>query len=387
MIPSEHPQLLIAAAAEEREALKAILSPDWELIETENEEQALPVLEECPGLLGILLGGIPYTADGRKIYRWLKQHPANEVPLFILLTPLQEHVFNRAMELGAAEVLIKPFEPEIVRRRISECIRLFKKRSAVNAQVLSKLQDSIRQIHPHQRNVEAIIDTISTLIEFRDFQHGPHVRRVRQIAWSLLNELKQQRGLTPRQIEQISTASSMHDIGKIVIPDEILRFPGSLNEQQMEIVRMHTIRGYEIIQRLNPRNENQILVYAAEICRSHHERWDGSGYPDGLQGDEIPLSAQVVGLADVYDTIVSARTYKQPHTHQEACWIIEQDYHGQFSPELLAAFHSIHHLMEDPIDRMPIPHSDLTLADELEIERQLRRVALTRNEYRQLSNL
>ena len=387
MIPSERPQLLIAAAAEEREALKAILSPDWELIETENEEQALPVLEECPGLLGILLGGIPYTADGRKIYRWLKQHPANEVPLFILLTPLQEHVFNRAMELGAAEVLIKPFEPEIVRRRISECIRLFKKRSAVNAQVLSKLQDSIRQIHPHQRNVEAIIDTISTLIEFRDFQPGPHVRRVRQITWSLLNELKQQRGLTPRQIEQISTASSMHDIGKIVIPDEILRFPGSLNKQQMETVRMHTIRGYEIIQRLNPRNENQILVYAAEICRSHHERWDGSGYPDGLQGDEIPLSAQVVGLADVYDTIVSARTYKQPHTHQEACWIIEQDYHGQFSPELLAAFHSIHHLMEDPIDQMPIPHSDLTLADELEIERQLRRVALTRNEYRQLSNL
>lgn len=388
MIPSERPQLLIAAAAEEREALKTILSPDWELIETDNEEEALPVLEQYgENLSGILLGGIPYTADGRKIYRWLKQHSKHEIPLFIILTPFQEHVINRAMELGAAEVLIKPFEPSIVRQRILQCIRLFEKRSAVNDRVRCQAQDTIRQAHPLQQNVEAIIDTMSALVEFRDFQPGSHVRKVRQITWMLLNELKQQYGLTPRQIEQISTASSMHDIGKIAIPDEILRYPGSLNEQQMETVRLHTIRGYEIIQRMNPRGENQILLYAAEICRSHHERWDGSGYPDGLCGDEIPLSAQVVGLADVYDTIVSVRTYKDAHTHQEACKIIEGHYSEQFSPELLGAFRSVRHLMESPPHRIPVPRYDLPLADELEIERQLRRVALTRNEYRQLSDL
>ena len=388
LIPSERPQLLIVAPEEERQMLRAILSPEWDLIETETEEQALPLLERhYISLSGILLGGIPYTVDGHKIHRWLKQNTVGNIPLFIILAPHQEHVFNRSIELEAAEVLVKPFNPLVIRRRIRQCIRLFNKRTEIYRQVQNRMQVHSVQLPQLQRNIEAIIDTMSALVEFRDCQPGSHVRKVRQITWLLLTELRQYTNLTAQQIEQICTASSMHDIGKIAIPDEILRYPGPLNEQQMQTVRMHTLRGYEIIQRMNPRGENQILLYAAQICRSHHERWDGSGYPDGLRGEKITLCAQVVGLADVYDTITSTRTYKEARTHREACQIIEETAGRLFSPKLINAFRAIQPYLEQPPGSLPVPSHFVPAAEELELERQLRRVALIRNEYHQLSDL
>lgn len=388
LIPSERPQLLIVAPMEECQALRAILSPEWELIETESEQQAIPMLERCElSPSGILLGGIPHTVDGQMIYRWLKQETGGEIPLFIILTPQQEHVFNRSIELEAAELLVKPFNPLVIRRRVRQCIRLFKRRAEVARQAEEQMLTVTDQTPVLQQNIEAMIDTMSALVEFRDCQPGTHVRKVRQITWMLLSELKSHTGMTIQQIEQISTAASMHDIGKIAVPDEILQYPGPLNQDQMAVVRLHTLRGYEIIQRMNPKGENQILRYAAQICRSHHERWDGSGYPDGLRGEQIPLCAQVVGLADVYDTITSNRTYKEARTHREACQMIESSAGRFFSPKLIGAFRAIQPYLEQPPDHLPVPAHFVPAAEELELERQLRRVALARNEYHQLTDL
>ncbi len=388
LIPSERPWLLVIAPEEECQALRAILSPEWELIETESEQQALPILERCElSPSGILLGGIPHTADGQLIQHWLKQHTDGEIPLFIILAPQQEHVLNRAIELEAAEVLVKPLNPLIIRRRIRQCIRLFERRAEVIQQAEQQFQTVTARTPGLQQNIRAMIDTMSALVEFRDCKPGTHVRKVRQITWLLLNELKSHTGVSMQQIEQISTAASMHDIGKIAVPDEILRYPGPLDEKQIELVRLHTLRGYEIVQRMNPRCQNQILLYAAQICRSHHERWDGSGYPDGLCGEKIPLCAQVVGLADVYDTITSTRTYKEARTHWEACQTIESTAGRLFSPKLISAFRAILPYLEQPPDLLPVPAHFVPIAEELELERQLRRVALARNEYHQLSDL
>lgn len=182
-----------------------------------------------------------------------------------------------------------------------------------------------------------LIDSLSTVVEFRNMESGQHIRRIRKYATILLEAMAEDYSLTPGQIESIANASAMHDIGKIVIPDHILLKPGPLTNEEFDNMKTHTVHGCELLDHVSVEEEDKNRYYH-DICRHHHERWDGNGYPDGLKGDEITIWAQVVSLADVYDALTSDRVYKKAFSHEKAVDMIINSACGVFNPELLDRF-------------------------------------------------
>ena len=197
------------------------------------------------------------------------------------------------------------------------------------------------QIYEKEKISDLMINIFSHIVEFRNGESGPHVLHIRTITEVLLNRLVQKTdrySLTQEDIQLISSASALHDIGKVSIPDEIINKPGKLTKEEFEIMKLHTVRGCEILENVEILKNSDSFVYYHDICRWHHEKWDGHGYPDGLKGDEIPIWAQVVALADCYDALVSERIYKPAYSHEKALEMIQAGECGQFNPALLRAF-------------------------------------------------
>ncbi len=380
-------KLLIAAPAEDRAALRKILEDRWPLLEAEDEDSAADVIRKRYHELGaVLLSGNPDLFDGYRLTGILRGLDVHPLPLLLIISNnQQDDLYDRAVELGADDFLIRPFNPLIVRKRVESCIQLSRSRRLLSEQEADYYDRFIQKHNPHQKSAEAIIDTLSTLLEFRGYQPGSHVRRVRQIVSMLLTELSGRYSLSPERINQLSTAAAMHDIGKITVPAEILLQPGALTETQMEIIHEHTVNGSLILKQMNPEGKSQILSDAADIALSHHERWNGSGYPRKLKGNEISIAAQATGLADVYDTLINNRIYKGAYSHEEAAQIIREGTGILFSEEMIHAFNSIEHGLK--LWPRFIPAIPARVGEQLAVEQQLRRIALARNEYILLSNL
>lgn len=197
-----------------------------------------------------------------------------------------------------------------------------------------------------------LIDVLSTTVEFRNFESGEHVKRMRNLTYIFLKMMQDEYGLKPDLIEIIADAAVLHDIGKIAIPDAVLLKPGPLTKEEFEVMKTHTLRGCDVLESLNYVPDQEYYQYCYEICRHHHERWDGKGYPDGLKGNEISVWAQAASLADVYDALTSNRVYKKAYSHDKAVAMILGGECGMFNPALMEHFAAIHHELPGQIAEM-----------------------------------
>lgn len=328
-----------------RVILTLAFQDEYDCIEAKDGVEALHLIKKYNrSLRAILLDIFMPKKDGYAVLEELSTMGILErIPVFLITAETDQAALEQGFLLGASDVISKPFNPNFIHRRINNIVELYAHRldlqKVVEAQ-MKRLKDQERELIAANRS---IIDTLSTAIEFRDCESGEHVTRIRTITKTLLEELvrNDEVSLSEREIELIGDAAVMHDVGKISIPDEILNKPSRLTYEEFEIMKEHTIRGCELLDSIHALKHSELYEYCYDICRHHHERWDGNGYPDGLKGNEISLWAQVVSIADVFDALVSDRVYKKAYDYTTAMQMIDRGECGMFNPLLLQYFHTI----------------------------------------------
>lgn len=331
----EKQKILIVDDSEMNRILLAeILEGQYDVTEAKNGREAVEILSENEtDFWFILLDIMMPEMDGFAVLGYIKeQHWDNRVVVMMISSDDSPENISRAYGLGAFDYIDRPFDPMIVRKRISNTLLLYARQH--------DLENRVReQFLEQQKNNDLMISILSHIVEFRNGESGVHIQHVKAITELLLRRLAwrtDKYDLSDDKIALISMASAIHDVGKISIPEEILNKPGKLTPEEFEIMKTHAQIGAQMLSDLPVDQNNSPLVQVAyEICRWHHERYDGRGYPDGLKGEEIPLAAQVVSLADVYDALTSQRCYKKAFTHEEAMDMIQSGQCGAFQPMLL----------------------------------------------------
>ncbi len=311
-------------------------------IEASNGQEAIYHIENTHNLGLILLDIIMPVMDGFKVLEYMQEHGLiDKIPVILITSETIGDSEDKAYSYGVADVIHKPFYPYIVKKRCNNIIKLYQNKHNMEVRLKEQEEAILAQQKEINDNNEFMIDALSSVIESRNAETGDHTKRIKRLTRIMLKclmELFPQYGLTESQMDLITRASALHDIGKIGIPDAILLKPGRLTDEEFEIMKSHTTIGGEILQKFYRNQKSEFDRYAYEICRHHHERWDGRGYPDHLAGDEIPISAQVVAIADVYDALISPRVYKSAFTPDEAYDMIVNGKCGQFPPDILECF-------------------------------------------------
>lgn len=327
-------QILIVDDSEiNREILKEILKEDYRILEAANGEECLEQLERYgTGISLVLLDIVMPEMDGFEVLAAMNQnHWIEDIPVIMISSEDSDSYIRRAYEMGVSDYISRPFDAKIVYQRVLNMIKLYAKQRRLIRLVT-------RQIYEKERNNRMLIGILSQIVEFRNGESGLHVIHINLITQLLLEQLVKKTGKYQLSWEDrflIATASALHDIGKIGIDERILNKPGKLTKEEFEIMKAHTLIGAQMLDNLDMYRNEKLLKFAYEICRWHHERYDGKGYPDGLVGEEIPISAQVVSLADVYDALVSERVYKKAFSHEKALEMIQNGECGTFNPLLL----------------------------------------------------
>ncbi len=327
-------QILIVDDSEiNREILKEILKKDYRILEAANGEECLEQLERYgTGISLVLLDIVMPEMDGFEVLAAMNQnHWIEDIPVIMISSEDSDSYIRRAYEMGVSDYISRPFDAKIVYQRVLNMIKLYAKQRRLIRLVT-------RQIYEKERNNRMLIGILSQIVEFRNGESGLHVIHINLITQLLLEQLVKKTGKYQLSWEDrllIATASALHDIGKIGIDEKILNKPGKLTKEEFEIMKTHTLIGAQMLDNLDMYRNEKLLKLAYEICRWHHERYDGKGYPDGLVGEEIPISAQVVSLADVYDALVSERVYKKAFSHEKALEMIQNGECGTFNPLLL----------------------------------------------------
>ena len=327
-------QILIVDDSEiNREILKEILKEDYRILEAANGEECLEQLERYgTGISLVLLDIVMPEMDGFEVLAAMNQnHWIEDIPVIMISSEDSDSYIRRAYEMGVSDYISCPFDAKIVYQRVLNMIKLYAKQRRLIHLVT-------RQIYEKERNNRMMIGILSQIVEFRNGESGLHVIHINLITQLLLEQLVKKTGKYQLSWEDrllIATASALHDIGKIGIDEKILNKPGKLTKEEFEIMKTHTLIGAQMLDNLDMYRNEKLLKLAYEICHWHHERYDGKGYPDGLVGEEIPISAQVVSLADVYDALVSERVYKKAFSHEKALEMIQNGECGTFNPLLL----------------------------------------------------
>ena len=332
---SEKPSVLIVDDSEmNRIILNEMLKDEYRVLEADNGRTALDLVDRYGDELSlVLLDIIMPGMNGFELLGELSRRTvADSLPVIMISSEDSDDVVLRAYELGASDYINRPFNARVVRRRVSNTIRLYAKQRRLTS-LLSQ------QYNERVKNSRMLIDIMAGVMELRNGESGLHVTHIEKLTELLLGCLVHRSDKFPLDNEQRSTiamASALHDIGKMSIDDAILNKPGRLTSEEFEIMKTHTTLGADMLFELGHQHAgNSLLEYAYQIARWHHERWDGKGYPDGLKGDEIPIAAQVVSVADVYDALTSVRVYKDAIPHQEAIQMILDGKCGEFNPLLL----------------------------------------------------
>lgn len=332
--------LIVDDSEMNRDLLIDILEDQYDLIEAENGVKAIEILAEQREAISLVLLDIMMPEmDGFGVLSHIYQNHWNESFAVIMISADDSPVnIKRAYDLGAFDYISRPFDAAIVQRRISNTMCLYVRQKHLEQLV-------IEQFYENENNNRLMIAILSHIVEFRNGESGAHVLHVNQITELLLKQLilhTDQYPLSQSDITLIGMASSLHDIGKIAISEEVLNKPGRLTDEEFEIIKTHAAIGADILLSLPADQQSVPLVRMAfEICRWHHERYDGKGYPDGLKGDDIPIAAQVVALADVYDALTSERCYKKAYSHEDALNMILDGQCGSFNPLLLQCLQEI----------------------------------------------
>ncbi len=325
--------LIVDDSEMNRSILTDMLIDEFDVTEAEDGEAALTILKEKGRKFSlVLLDIVMPKKDGFDVLAEMNRvHLIEEVPVIMVSAERASAQIERAYELGATDFIMRPFDASIVHRRVLNTILLYAKQK----KLLGIIED---QIYEKEENSRLMVDILSHIVEFRNGESGLHIQHVRVITEYLLRQLVKKTDrypLTEEEISVIAMASALHDIGKIGIDDKILNKPGKLTAEEFAVMKTHSMIGAKMLENLSVHAEHPIVRTAYEICRWHHERYDGRGYPDGLKGDDIPISAQIVALADVYDALTSERVYKPPIPYEEAMRMILSGQCGAFNPLLL----------------------------------------------------
>ncbi|RKM60489.1 response regulator [Butyrivibrio sp. CB08] len=334
-----------------RGILGEIFKDKYNILEAENGVEAIKMMEQNEGkLAAVLLDIVMPEMDGYAVLEEMEKRDNlnDRIPVLMITADTSTEAERNSYQKGASDVIHKPFDPVIVDRRVARNVELFDHKNHLEDKVddqtrvlkkqfmyLKKQEEKLRDSN------EKVIDTIATIVEFRNMESGYHLKRikgfVRILALTAMNNYPEL-GLNAQNIEVITQASAMHDIGKISVPDSILLKPGRLTNEEFEVMKSHTTRGCEVIEMLKDIQDKEYYDMCLDICRHHHERYDGRGYPDGLKGEENSIGAQLTALADVYDALVSDRVYKSAYPLDRAYEMIKDGECGVFSEKLMACF-------------------------------------------------
>ncbi len=313
--------------------LQELLKDDYDIIEAENGVEGIEVLKEHEKEIDlVLLDIVMPEMDGFEMltamnrYNWI-----DKIPVIMISAENDTSFMDRAYKLGASDYIKRPFDKNIVLRRVENTIMLYEKQKRLVSIIES-------QVYEKEKNNNLLIGVLGHIVEFRNGESGQHVHNIQAMTAIILRHIVKMTDkykFSESDILMISTASALHDIGKISIDEKILNKPGKLTDEEYEIMKTHTTIGADMLKSLDISDKNSIIGTAYDICRWHHERYDGRGYPDGLKGDEIPITAQVVALADVYDALTSKRCYKKAFPHTQAVTMIKNGECGAFNPLLI----------------------------------------------------
>lgn len=307
----------------------------YETLEAEDGIQAIELLDSNDDIAAVLLDLIMPNKDGLEVLRHMNEKSyIMHMPVFIITAANSESMLSSAYNLGAVDIIMKPFMMNFLKCRIGNMIELFRHRNDLE-EIVAEQCARLSGLN------QSLVETLATIIEFRDCESGEHVKRMCNFTGIIMTKLSNmypEYHMPKAEIDKIVTASILHDVGKIAIPDSILNKPGRLTQEEFETMKLHTVKGCDILDQIPDIMEKDIFDYCYDICRHHHERWDGRGYPDKLKGDEITIWSQAVALADVYDALTSPRVYKAAFDHETAVKMINNNECGVFNPKVLEAF-------------------------------------------------
>ncbi len=331
--------LIVDDSSSNRWSLTQMLEDEYEIIEAEDGEQGIEQLRLYgDDIAAVLLDIVMPGMSGFDVLQYMSEQGwIEDIPVVMISAEKNEETVLRSFEMGASDYIPRPFDMRVVRHRVSNTIRLYARQRRLTS-LLSQ------QYEEREKDSRMLIDLMAGAMELRNGESGAHVRHLGSITELLLERLVQKTDkyqLDARRRRMISMASALHDIGKMAIPDDILNKPGKLTAEEYEVMKTHTTLGADMLDAMDQYDDDAMIRTARVVCRWHHERWDGGGYPDGLAGDNIPIEAQVVSLADVYDALTSERVYKAAIPHEEAIRMIVDGECGVFNPLLLECLHDV----------------------------------------------
>lgn len=330
--------LIVDDEAINREILKSMFE-EYDMLEAENGEEAIRKISGSRNLVLILLDISMPVMSGFDVLDYMHERGLEEkIPVILITGETVIDSEDRAYSYGAADVIHKPFYPHIVKKRSRNIIDLYQHKLEMELRLKQQEIEIKNKEQEIRQNNEVMLEALSSLVEFRNIEIGEHTQRIKYFTKIILEYMQEyfpKYGLDKDRIDGIVRACVLHDIGKIGIPDAILLKPGRLTEEEFEIMKTHTTIGCEILKRSYRDKDSQFYQDSYDICRHHHERWDGSGYPDHLKGDELSVGAQVVAVADVFDALTRPRIYSNPVSREKAYDMILNGECGQFSPDVL----------------------------------------------------
>lgn len=348
--------LIVDDSEMNRELLIDMLDDAYDTVEAEDGEQAVEILKKHPNEFTLMLLDIMMPKmNGFEVLNYMNETDLiNSVAVIMISSDDSRAKMEHAYAMGAFDYISRPFDTVTVKRRIYNTILVYAKTRNLEKMLAER-------VHRHEKDNKLMISMLAQIMEFRNGESKLHILHTNNITRLLLERIVQKTdkyNLTWNDIELISTASSLHDIGKVSIPEIILNKPGKLTKEEFETMKTHAKNGANLLKKLPfKKNINPILHVSHDVCLWHHKRFDGRGYPDGLKGDQIPIAAQAVGMADVYDALTSERCYKSAYTHEEAVKMILNDECGVFNPMLLGC-------LEDISDKLKININNAFFDDE-----------------------
>ena len=340
--------LIVDDAEFNRDILKEILGENYNYLEAENGNQAIQMIGDNLGIDLMLLDINMPQMNGFEVLAIMKRSQClEETPVIMISSEESVDTMRKAYEMGITDYITRPFDSVIVKKRVQNTLGLYANQKHLINVVYN-------QVYEKEENNNIMIRILSNVLGSRNSESRDHILHIKTVTELMLRQLVKITDAYPMtevDIALITTASSLHDIGKIYIPEEILNKPGRLTDEEFKIMKTHSELGAEIIQNMNFPKDNPLVHTSWGICRWHHERWDGKGYPDGLKGEKIPISAQVVSIADVYDALTSERCYKKAFDHDTAIQMILDGQCGQFNPLLLKCLKELSFQLSKMLDK------------------------------------
>ena len=362
-LPEYHKPLVLIVDDSEmnREILREMLKDDYDIFEAASGEDGLEVIRQHGELISLVLLDImmPGINGFEVLSQMSRDGIIDDIPVIMISSEDKQEAVLNAYELGASDYISRPFDIRVVRHRVSNIMHLYAKQRRLSS-LLSQ------QFYERERESRMLVDIMASSMELRNGESGLHVLHIRNLTEILLERLVQKTDkyeLTGARRSTIAMASTLHDIGKMAIPDAILNKPGRLTAEEFEVMKTHAAIGAQMLENLNQYKDDALMQTAKAICHYHHERWDGRGYPEGLKGDQIPIEAQVVSVADVYDALTSERVYKKAIPHEKAMRMIADGECGAFNPLLMECLVDVGDRIRDDIGReLPPPQGCSSLS-------------------------